>query len=89
MRITGQIPYRLGMEEDPLFADILEDRPNLPPFLRQNAFTRGVDDTPYLIEIFTAISREYEAAVVQGARTPAEGLRRAAQRARDIVSGFY
>jgi multiple sugar transport system substrate-binding protein len=89
MRITGQIPYRLGMEEDPLFADILADRPNLPPFLRQNAFTRGVDDTPYLIEIFTAISREYEAAVVQGARSPEEGLRRAAQRARDIISGFY
>ncbi|MBA2668005.1 MAG: extracellular solute-binding protein [Trueperaceae bacterium] len=89
MRITGQIPYRLGMEEDPLFADILEARPNLQPFLRQNAFTRGVDDTPHLIEIFTAISREYEAAVVQGARTPEEGLRRAAQRARDIISGFY
>lgn len=89
MRTTGQIPYRLGMEEDPLFADILRDRPNLGPFLRQNAFTRGVDDTPYLIEIFSAISREYEAAVVQGARSPEEGLRRAAQRARDIVSGFY
>jgi multiple sugar transport system substrate-binding protein len=89
MRITGQIPYRLGMEEDPLFADVIEARPSLPPFLRQNAFTRGVDDTPHLIEIFTAISREYEAAVVQGARTPAEGLRRAAQRARDIISGFY
>jgi hypothetical protein len=26
---------------------------------------------------------------VQGARSPEEGLRRAAQRARDIVSGFY
>jgi hypothetical protein len=48
-----------------------------------------VDDTPHLIEIFTAISREYEASVVQGARSPADGLRRAAQRARDIISGFY
>jgi multiple sugar transport system substrate-binding protein len=89
MHITGQIPYRLGMEDDPLFSDILAARPDLQPFLRQNAFTRGVDDTPHLIEIFSAISREYEAAVVQGARSPEEGLRRAAQRARDIVSGFY
>lgn len=89
MQLTGQIPYRLGMEEDPLFAEVLADKPNLPPFLEQSARTRGVDDTPYLIEIFSAISREYEAAVVQGARTPEDGLRRAAQRARDIVSGFY
>ncbi len=89
MDITGQIPYRLGMEEDPLFAPILAQRPNLPPFLEQSARSRGVDDTPYLIEIFSAISREYEAAVVQGVRSPEEGLRRAAQRARDIISGFY
>ncbi len=89
MQITGQIPYRVGMEDDPLFAGVLEDKPNLPPFLEQSLRTRGVDDTPYLIEIFSAISREYEAAVVQGARTPEEGLRRAAQRARDIISGFY
>lgn len=87
--ITGQIPYRLGMEGDPLFEPMLAERPNLPPFLDQSLRTRGVDDTPYLIEIFSAISREYEAAVVQGARSPAEGLRRAAQRARDIISGFY
>ncbi|MFO7582359.1 extracellular solute-binding protein [Guyparkeria sp.] len=89
MELTGQIPYRLGVESDPLFAEVLAGKPNLPPFLEQSARTRGVDDTPYLIEIFSAISREYEAAVVQGARTPEEGLRRAAQRARDIVSGFY
>lgn len=89
MQITGQIPYRVGMAEDPLFAEILAGKPNLPPFLEQSLRTRGVDDTPYLIEIFSAISREYEAAVVQGARSPEEGLRRAAQRARDIISGFY
>jgi multiple sugar transport system substrate-binding protein len=89
LEITGQIPYRLGMEEDPLFADIIASQPHLPPFLEQAQRTRGVDDTPYLIEIYSAISREYEAAVVQGVRSPEEGLRRAAQRARDIISGFY
>lgn len=89
LEITGQIPYRLGMEEDPLFAEIIASKPHLPPFLEQAQRTRGVDDTPYLIEIYAAISREYEAAVVQGVRSPEEGLRRAAQRARDIISGFY
>ncbi|HNR00719.1 MAG TPA: hypothetical protein PKN52_11995, partial [Trueperaceae bacterium] len=58
-------------------------------FLDQTARTRGVDDTPYLIEIFTAISREYEAGVIQGVREPAAALRRAAQQAKDIISGFF
>ena len=49
MQITGQIPYRVGMEDDPLFAGVLEDKPNLPPFLEQSLRTRGVDDTPNLI----------------------------------------
>src|SRR5690606_40752443 len=66
----------LGMEEDPLFAEIIASDPHLPPFLEQAQRTRGVDDTPYLIEIYAAISREYEAAVVQGVRSPEEGLRR-------------
>lgn len=89
MEITGQIPYRLGMEEDALFADTLESRPRLYDFLDQNERTRGVDDTPYLIEIFTALSREYEAGVIQGVREPEVALRRAAQQARDIISGFF
>lgn len=89
MELTGQIPYRLGMESDPLFAGMITERPMIQHFVEQNARTRGVDDTPYLIEIFDAISREYEAAVVQGARSPEDGLRRAAQTARDIVSGFF
>src|SRR5690606_19440893 len=88
MSITGQIPYRLGMEENTLFAEVLASKPRLTSFLDQNARTRGVDDTPYLIEIFTAISREYEAGVIQGVRDPATALNRAAQVARDIISGF-
>lgn len=89
MSLTGQIPYRLGMEDDPLFADVLASKPRLAAFLDQNARTRGVDDTPYLIEVFTAISREYEAGVIQGVRDPGTALNRAAQQARDIISGFF
>ncbi len=89
MSITGQVPYRLGMESDPLFQPILAEKPNITAFLEQTARTRGVDDTPYLIEIFTALSREYEAGVIQGVREPATALRRAAQQAKDIISGFF
>ncbi|CAN5896724.1 extracellular solute-binding protein [soil metagenome] len=89
MNITGQIPYRQDMAANPLFAEMVTGRPVLEKFIEQNLRTRGVDDTPYLIEIFDAISREYEAAAVQGVRSPEEGLKRAAQNARDIVSGFF
>ena len=89
MDITGQIPYRQDMAENPLFSEMVGAQPVLDKFIEQNLRTRGVDDTPYLIEIFDAISREYEAAAVQGVRSPEEGLKRAAQNARDIVSGFF
>lgn len=89
MSLTGQVPYRLGMTTDPLFTPILAEKPNLEAFLDQTARTRGVDDTPYLIEILTAISREYEAGVIQGVREPAAALKRAAQQAKDIISGFF
>ncbi len=89
MNITGQIPYRQDMADNPLFGEMVGERPVLDKFIEQNLRTRGVDDTPYLIEIFDAISREYEAAAVQGVRSPEEALERAAQNARDIVSGFF
>ena len=52
-------------------ADVLASKPRLAAFLDQNARTRGVDDTLYLIAIFTALSREYSG-VIQAYATPAQ-----------------
>lgn len=88
LRMTGQIPYREDLMKDKLFADIVDKSPYLEKFVAQAARTRGVDDTPYLVDIFTAISRQYGETVVYGRTTPEEGIKKAAQKARDIVSGF-
>lgn len=88
MRTTGQIPYRQNLEKDPLFAPILKQRPYLTKFLNQSDRTRGVDDSKNLIQIFDAISRQYDAAVVHGQGNPRDAVKKAAQSARDILSGF-
>lgn len=88
MKTTGQIPYRQNIAKDPLFAPILKSRPYLSKFLQQGAYTRGVDDSKNLIEIFDAISRQYDAAVVHGQGDPRDAVKRAAQKARDIIDGF-
>lgn len=87
-KMTGQIPYRDDLATDKLFADQIKANPVVEKFVRQTPRTRGVDDTKYLIEIFDAISRQYGEAVVYGRGTPEEGVKKAAQKARDVISGF-
>lgn len=88
MKSTGQIPYRLNIAKDPAFAPTLKARPYLKKFLAQGAYTRGVDDSKNLIEIFDAISRQYDAAVVHGQGDPVSAIKKAAQNAKDIIDGF-
>lgn len=88
MKTTGQIPYREGLETDAQFKSIIAAQPLLSKFVRQAPLTRGVDDTKSLVEVFDAISREYESAVVYGRGDPTEAVKRAGQKARDILSGF-
>ena len=88
MKMTGQIPYRDDLSSDRAFSDQIKANPHLGKFVAQNPRTRGVDDTKHLIEIFDAISRQYGEAVVFGRVSADEGIKRAAQKARDVISGF-
>ena len=54
-------------------------------FAEQAIFTRGVDGAAELKEIFDAISQEWEACALFDARTPAESIHRAAERAEVII----
>ena len=57
-------------------------------FVEQGVYTRGVDDSKYLIEIFDAISKQYDLCCVQGKKTPKIAVRDAAQAVRDILAGW-
>ncbi|MDZ7314825.1 MAG: extracellular solute-binding protein [candidate division KSB1 bacterium] len=85
LQLASQIPIRRDMFEDVDFAAFFAAHPKLERFALQAPFTRGVDPDPELREIFDAISQEFEACCILGRRSPEEAVRRAAERAREIL----
>ena len=88
LKMTNQVPYRQDLLSDPTFAKLIDVNPVLERFVKMVPRAVGSDDTPFLVEIFTAISREYDASVVHGQGDPVASIKKAAQKARDIISGF-
>lgn len=84
LRITSQLPMRKGILEDKLYTPYFESNPKMVAFARQARYVRGVDFSPVLKEIFDAISQEFEACVVYGAKSPEEAVRDAGTRARIV-----
>jgi multiple sugar transport system substrate-binding protein len=85
LQFASQIPIRKDVLEDDYFSDFFKEHHKLRRFAKQAPLTRGVDADPELREIFDAISQEFEACCIMGRRTPEEAVRRAAERAREII----
>ncbi|GAB4373725.1 MAG: extracellular solute-binding protein [Calditrichia bacterium] len=85
LKITNQLPRRKGMLNDSLFASYFQQNPKMIPFARQAEFIRGTDVSPVLKEIFDAISREYEACVIYGVKSPKEAIADAARASRLLL----
>ncbi|HTY09674.1 MAG TPA: extracellular solute-binding protein [Bacteroidota bacterium] len=83
--ITNQVPVRGDLLTNPLFKNYFAKNPIMVKFARQAVYTRGMDSVVDLKEIFDAISQEYEICAVYGRKSPAEAVRDAAQRCRDII----
>lgn len=86
VRITSQIPFRRGLLEDPQLLAAAAARPQLRPFLEQMRYTVGVDSSPHLVEVFDAISSEYQYAAVLGRESPEEAVRSAAEAVDELLS---
>jgi multiple sugar transport system substrate-binding protein len=54
-------------------------------FANQAQYVRGADSSPVLREIFDAISQEFEASVIYGAKSAEDAVRAASDRARLIM----
>lgn len=85
LRIANQIPVRSDLLTNPIFAGYFEQNPVMVNFAREAPYTRGMDAAPDLLEIFDAISQEYEACAVYGRKSPAQAIHDAAARTRIIV----
>lgn len=86
VRITSQIPFRRDLLEDPQSLAVAAARPQLRPFLEQMRYTVGVDSSPHLVEVFDAISSEYQYAAVLGREAPEEAIRSAAEAVDELLS---
>lgn len=85
LEMTSQLPLRQNLDADSLFQAYFAQNPKMRIFARQSRFVRGADASPVLKEIFDAISREFEACVVYGKKSPEQAVQDAANRARLIL----
>lgn len=85
LTIASQLPMRKGILENPLFQSYFETNTKMVSFAEQARYLRGVDFSPTLKEVFDAISQEFEACVVYGAKSPEIAVRDAAKRARLVL----
>ncbi len=75
LEICNQLPIRGDLLENEKFVNYFERNPKMKPFAYQVSRIRGVDEAPEMKEIFDAISREFEACSVYGAKTPDEAVK--------------
>jgi len=85
LELCSQIPIRKDLLTNPLFAGYFKNNPKMLRFAEQALFTRDVDAAPDLKEIFDAISQEFEACAVYGAKSPSAATHDAAKRASVII----
>jgi len=85
LEVCSQIPLRKNLTANPLYQRYFRENPMMTKFAEQAPFTRGVDGSSVLKEIFDAISQEYEACAIYGKRTPEEAVASAAKRAQVII----
>jgi multiple sugar transport system substrate-binding protein len=85
LELCSQIPLRKNLTTNPRYLEYFQKNPMMRKFAEQAIYTRGVDGSSVLKEIFDAISQEYEASAIYGKRTPESAVASAARRARVII----
>jgi multiple sugar transport system substrate-binding protein len=85
LEICNQLPIRGDLLENQKFENYFNRNQRMKMFARQSAFTRGVDEAPEMKEIFDAISHEFEACSVYGAKSEREAVRNLVKRIKVIL----
>jgi multiple sugar transport system substrate-binding protein len=85
LELCSQIPLRKNLTTNLRYLEYFQKNPMMRKFAEQAIYTRGVDGSSVLKEIFDAISQEYEASAIYGKRTPESAVASAARRARVII----
>ncbi len=85
LQMCDQMPVRIDLVSNPLFAGYFRENPVMAEFGRQLLHIRGIDAAPDLKEIFDTVSQVYEACAVYGQTPPPEAAREMIKRTAMIV----
>jgi multiple sugar transport system substrate-binding protein len=85
LEICSQIPIRRDLLVSPIYKEYFKSNSKMLRFAEQAPITRGVDAAPDLKEILDAISQEFEACAVYGAKSASAATHDAAKRASIII----
>jgi multiple sugar transport system substrate-binding protein len=85
LSVANQLPVRKKLLEESAFSSYFDKNPKMITFVRQAEYIRNEDSCPSLKDILDAISQEFEACVVYGAKTPLKAVHDAADRARLVL----
>ncbi|NQT27288.1 extracellular solute-binding protein [candidate division KSB1 bacterium] len=85
LELATQLPLRQNILEDTLYQNYFDNNPKMVKFAHQAKYIRNVDESPTLKEVFDAISQEFEACVVYGAKTPEQAVHDAAVRSKLVL----
>ena len=85
LKLATQLPLRHDILKDPFYKKYFKNHPKMIKFALQEKYIKKVDESPTLKEVFDAISQEFEACVVYGAKTPEQAVHDAAVRARLVL----
>lgn len=78
LELTGQLPRRGDIAEDPYFQSYFEAHPKARIFAEQAKYVKGTDNCEVIVEVFDIISQEYEACVIYNMKTPEAAIADAA-----------
>jgi multiple sugar transport system substrate-binding protein len=85
LEVCDQLPLRKNLLSDSTFQAYFHDNPMMAEFADLLPRTSGVDNSPYLQEVFEAISQEYEACSIYGKRSPTDAVAAAASESDRIL----
>lgn len=85
LEMTQQIPFRKDLAEDPAVQQYLSQNPVLEAFVRQAPYTRAMDDSDKITDVFDALSLEYQQAAVMGKKDPRQALSDAEKKVNEIL----
>jgi multiple sugar transport system substrate-binding protein len=85
LQICMQLPLRKNLVSDSLYLTYFNENPMMRQFAELVPYTRGFDQNAALQEVFDAINEQFDAACIQGRRTPSEALRRAVKRSENVL----